>query len=212
MKKCLRCSKDHDGSFGSGKYCNRGCANARSHSKETKAKMSFSSKTSEKSLKQHESMRKEKVTKTCPQCSSDFKTHVSESFKTYCSKQCYLDDSEQKHRISAPGGYRKGSGRGKSGWYSSKIAGDVFLDSSWELAYAKHLDKNNIEWKRNTIRFDYIRPNGKQSYYIPDFYLVKEDKYIEIKGFKTELDDYKWKSVDNLTVLFKKELKELEII
>ena len=116
MKKCLRCSKDHDGTFGSGKYCNRGCANARSHSKETKAKMSIAGKTSEKCLKHQKSQRKEKVTKTCPQCSSDFKTHVSESFKTYCSKQCYLDDSEQKHRISAQhGGYRNGSGRGKGG-------------------------------------------------------------------------------------------------
>lgn len=39
-KKCLKCSKIHDGSFGSGKYCSRSCANSRTHSAETKNKIS----------------------------------------------------------------------------------------------------------------------------------------------------------------------------
>ena len=29
MSKCLKCEKEHDGSFGSGKYCSRQCANSR---------------------------------------------------------------------------------------------------------------------------------------------------------------------------------------
>ena len=39
-----KCDVDHDGSFGSGRFCSRPCANRRSRSKETKAKISYSVK------------------------------------------------------------------------------------------------------------------------------------------------------------------------
>jgi hypothetical protein len=29
--KCEKCSEDHDGSYGSGRFCGRGCANSRTH-------------------------------------------------------------------------------------------------------------------------------------------------------------------------------------
>ena len=32
--KCIKCSKDHTGSFGSGKYCSRACANSRTFTNE----------------------------------------------------------------------------------------------------------------------------------------------------------------------------------
>jgi Zn finger protein HypA/HybF involved in hydrogenase expression len=38
--KCERCNKDHDGSYGSGRFCSSSCARARVHSKETKDKIS----------------------------------------------------------------------------------------------------------------------------------------------------------------------------
>ena len=44
MKKCIKCNNEHDGSFGSGKYCNRSCANSRTHSAETKAKIKLKRK------------------------------------------------------------------------------------------------------------------------------------------------------------------------
>lgn len=37
---CKRCGKEHDGTFGSGNYCSRNCANARNPSEETKSKIS----------------------------------------------------------------------------------------------------------------------------------------------------------------------------
>lgn len=37
--KCLKCNKDHDGSYGSGKYCNRACANSRIRTPEIKEKI-----------------------------------------------------------------------------------------------------------------------------------------------------------------------------
>jgi len=38
--KCKKCGKEHDGSFGSGKFCSRACANSRIRTEETKKKIS----------------------------------------------------------------------------------------------------------------------------------------------------------------------------
>jgi hypothetical protein len=110
------------------------------------------------------------------------------------------------------GGYREGSGRGIKKWFKSKFAGKVYLQSTWELAYAKYLDSNNIPWIRNTKRFPYVFEN-KSHYYVPDFYLVQTDEYIEIKGYRIEADEAKWKNFPKkLTVLYHKELRELGIL
>lgn len=37
---CERCGKEHDGSFASGRFCSKSCANKRIHSKETKNRIS----------------------------------------------------------------------------------------------------------------------------------------------------------------------------
>lgn len=42
--KCNKCNNDHDGSFGSGKFCSRACANSRVRTKEIKEKTSNSMK------------------------------------------------------------------------------------------------------------------------------------------------------------------------
>jgi len=125
---------------------------------------------------------------------------------------------EEKRKISETmkknpnaGGLRQGSGRGKKSWYESKIAGKVFLDSTWELAYVKWLDKNNINWKRNKVKFPYEK-EGKVRYYIPDFYLINSDEYIEIKGFERQEDKLKWDAFPyKLTVLKYEELKKMGI-
>jgi hypothetical protein len=55
---------------------------------------------------------------------------------------------------------------------------------------------------------------GKSHRYFPDFYLPETEEYIEIKGYKTERDEAKWKYFPKdkkLTILFGTELKELGI-
>jgi len=54
----------------------------------------------------------------------------------------------------------------------------ILMRSSWEIAYAKWLDKNNIKWSYESKTFDL-----GNSTYTPDFYLPKQNKYIEIKGY-----------------------------
>lgn len=107
------------------------------------------------------------------------------------------------------GGYRIGSGRSKKTWYESVCAGRVYLRSTYELEYVKWLDKNGIKWKPNLNKFPYIYQE-KLHYYYPDFYLIDEDIYIEIKGYKTEKDLAKWKNFPyKLKVLMRDDLRML---
>lgn len=39
MPICEKCDKEHNGSFGSGRFCSRSCANTRNHTQETKEKI-----------------------------------------------------------------------------------------------------------------------------------------------------------------------------
>ena len=88
----------------------------------------------------------------------------------------------------------------------------IDLHGKWELKYATWLDSQNIKWIRCKESFEYNFEN-KVRHYTPDFYLTDSDTYIEIKGFKTEKDDAKWKQFSKkLIVLTKAELKELGII
>ena len=50
----------------------------------------------------------------------------------------------------------------------------------------------------------------KMFYYIPDFYLIDEDVYIEIKGYQRAKDSAKWRDFPyKLIVLKKQELLKL---
>ena len=76
------------------------------------------------------------------------------------------------------GGLRRGSGRGKKGWYKG-----YWCDSSWELAWVIYQLDNDKKIERNWNKFDYFYEN-KKHYYIPDF--LMDNKYYEIKGYMTE--------------------------
>jgi len=110
------------------------------------------------------------------------------------------------------GGLREGSGRGQKTWYISPIAGKVYLRSSYELAYAKYLDECGVSWRQNDRFFWYSWGEEMRKYY-PDFYLVSEDCYVEVKGYETEKDRAKWRSFPHkLKVLRKHDLVSLNII
>lgn len=114
---------------------------------------------------------------------------------------------ETKQRLSVVakmrklGGYVKGSGRGKKGWYRG-----FFCDSSWELAYVIYCLEHNMSIQRNTERRQYIWQN-KIKNYIPDF--IVQGAVTEIKGFKTEEWLAKLEANPDVNVLYQKELKPI---
>lgn len=74
------------------------------------------------------------------------------------------------------GGLRKGSGRGKKGWYK-----EFYCRSTWELAWLVYQLDSGIKVDHCHDTFEYEFEGEKHKYY-PDF-MIGED-YIEIKGFR----------------------------
>jgi len=77
----------------------------------------------------------------------------------------------------------------KTGQYNSKNNGHVWYRSSWELKVMKYFDNNNTEWiyetKKNRFYLSSI-----ERYYINDFYLPKDNKYIQVKGYVVPDDKF----------------------
>jgi hypothetical protein len=196
MKKCERCNNNHEGVYGSGRFCGSKCARGFSTSKKRKE---INTKVS-KALSGKETWCKGKilvprVIKECKanSCNNTFLVKSNNQKKVYCSIKCN----------PKVGGYRKGSGRGKSGWYKG-----IYCDSSWELSYVMYCKDNNIDIVRNKSFFEYEWNNKTRKFY-PDF--LVEGSLVEIKGYSTK----QWKSKlssfpSNLSlkVLYKKDIKK----
>jgi hypothetical protein len=97
------------------------------------------------------------------------------------------------------GGYVRGSGRGKKGWYKG-----FFCDSSWELAYVIYCLEHNIDIKRNTEKRQYVW-QGLVKNYIPDF--IVSGNLVEIKGYKTKQWLAKISANPDVNILYEKDLK-----
>jgi len=88
----------------------------------------------------------------------------------------------------------KGSGIGKGQYYKN-----TWLRSSYEVRYAKYLDKNNVKWE-----YEFRRFNLGNTTYTPDFYLPEIDTYIEVKGW--------WRPIAKIKFqLFKKKYPKIKI-
>lgn len=118
---------------------------------------------------------------------------------------------ETRQKISATakkngksGGYRKGSGRGKKGWYKG-----YFCDSSWELAFVIYnLEHGITDFSKNLDeKFEY-EINGKKHLYIPDF-KFSDGHFIEVKGRKetNPIIEAKRNAVKNIKILFADDMK-----
>lgn len=157
---CIKCNKEHDGIFGSGKYCSRSCANSRIFSivSNDKRKISNSNK-----VPWNKGLRSNWTQSKCIYCGNDllYPNHTPKKYHLDCWKK-------------SSGGDRRGSGRGKSGWYKG-----YWCDSSWELAWVVYNLENSIPFDRNTIGYEY-QFNGRKCKYYPDF--IIGDTFYEIKG------------------------------
>ena len=158
--ECLRCKKQHEGNFGSGKYCSRKCANSRGpRTEEFKSLMSSKLKGRAPSNKGKEM--KPRLTKICPTCNKQFNV-TEKADKIYCCGKCNPEW----------GGFRQKSGRAKIGYYKG-----IYCGSSYELVWVIHSLDHNIKFER----FSHTLKTNEGSY-IPDFLI--DNTIIEIKGFE----------------------------
>lgn len=117
----------------------------------------------------------------CQYCNKFFSIRGIATHKSFC-----VSNPDKKERTSNHGGYRNGSGRGKSGWYKG-----IHCDSSWELAYILYCELHNIEIKRyDGDKLEYVSVDGVIHNYIPDF-IINNETIVEIKGFSTEVSELK---------------------
>jgi ribosomal protein S19E (S16A) len=59
---------------------------------------------------------------------------------------------------------------------------DTYMRSSWEVIYAKYLDSHRWKWAYEPTKF-YVGPGPWVGvYYYPDFYIKKQNLYVEVKG------------------------------
>jgi hypothetical protein len=105
------------------------------------------------------------------------------------------------------------SGHGIRSYYPSPFQGEVCFRSSYELAYAQYLDSQKILWMYELETFEL---SGDMTY-TPDFFLPKQEKFVEIKGYMSEKsklktekfkEEYPWE----LDILFRKDLRQLKIV
>lgn len=94
------------------------------------------------------------------------------------------------------------NGTFKRGYVKPYDYNGIRLLGTWEVNVAKYLDKLNIEWIKPNKGIEYEWNNSIHLYY-PDFYLPKYDKYIEVKGYKIDRDNYKWNVLSNLIIIEK---------
>lgn len=102
--KCENCEIEHDGKFGSGRFCCKKCSTSFSSNKNKEiknSKISLSLKGRYIGLENSwytSGKLSEPKLDICPICKSTFNKSYS---KTYCSKLCYLDDKNLLYRNMA---------------------------------------------------------------------------------------------------------------
>jgi len=108
-------------------------------------------------------------------------------------------------------------GRCKWHSYRKKDGSIAKCQGTWELAYAKWLDDNDVEFIAHRGRIKYVQDGISRSYY-PDFYLIKSDEYIDVKNkYHFSLNEEKFVLISeqnpNITIkiLFKSQLEKMGV-
>jgi hypothetical protein len=232
MKKCEYCKKEHDGSFGSGRFCSKKCARGFS----TKAKRKEINKKVSKKLKKE---------KHCISCNTKIsgkgnyckickryvnnkilfrKLNIRENnlqiankkalnilYKEYFIKKLPKSKIQEKYGILSNTLYyffKKNNvklrtlseatitaleeGRSKinevhnqynQGCHKTWDNRMIYYRSSYELDYAKELDKKRIKYFTEHLKIKYYDSQKKKiRIAIPDFYIEKDNCLIEIKS------------------------------
>lgn len=285
--KCEVCGKEHDGSYGSGRFCSRSCGCKYSSITRSKECLEQIKEKSRQRAKNHNTQKQkeyEATPKVCKNCGETYYKNWAKTVKSeFCSRECarsystkikrdeiskkvsdklkgrlvgyaanmtghssleeamveyyknpnkcefcgcilpyekrflkncssvcqkdmlrkwIIDNKDELKKKGFCGGYRKGSSRGKSGYYKG-----IWCDSTYELVYLIYNLDNGIDIRRNTLKFPY-RHNGKNHEYIPDFRVNGE--LVEIKNFWTEVVQVKLECVpEKISILYYDELEEM---
>lgn len=206
---CKKCGKTMTEKWGKGIFCSRHCANSRVHSDESKHKISASL------ILNHPGGTRKQINgklrqnyyenpSICQICGS--KLPYDKRNNKVCCKKCQnaLESQLAIKRCTEQG--TNLCGKGLRGYYKG-----YYCQSSWELAFVIYCLEHDIKLIRNKRRFSYIFKNVERSYF-PDFYLLKTDEYVEVKGYydeKMKAKEQYFPKDKRLIVLKKNEMKPI---
>ncbi len=110
----------------------------------------------------------------CKICNDAFVSIKRYPSNLTCSKKC---------RVYAQIGIRTyQNGSRKPVWFFNPYENKkVLLESSWEVKVAENLIERDIEWIRPKP-IKWVDGNDKEHFYFPDFYLSKQDVYLDPKN------------------------------
>lgn len=223
MKICPKCKIKHNNS---GIYCSRKCANSRIFSDESKRKKSNKTKLAHKKgiyLKFKGIHNLESRICLNSNCKKEFFVERWRKIK-YCSRDCMNSCTIYKQikseRTSSIYKNSKHPFCGKTKWYNYN---NIRVQGTYELRTCKILDKwkeqNKIkDWEYTNDRIKYVGIDGNIHNYLLDFKIFNHDDswyYIEVKGYKTNIDDLKWNAAKNLgldlKIWYHNDIKEHEM-
>jgi hypothetical protein len=197
------------------RYCSKSCgakANMKKreesgwqHSSETKKRLSEISRISG----QQKSLITKKLYLQSPSICQECKVplpYTHRRLKT-CSLKCNKALSAKNISITKkgkPGCFRHRAGRGKQGYYQG-----FFCNSTYEIAYYIFCTEHQISITRNKAPYLYFNPITQREHnFYPDFRV--NGKLIEIKGFKSPVDDFKLSGVtEPIQILYLPDLQEV---
>lgn len=173
--QCKNCNDILDYSKRMNLFCSRSCSTKYNNMNRVRKQYTISSDYIEKRKTKH----KEKYLndpKLCKECLNAIPYDLRKT--NFCSDICR---SIFRSKIAKTKSKIGGNKNRKADWYESKIAGKVWLESSYELSVAKDLDVHNINWIRP--KFIKWKDNDDVEHkYFPDFYLVDYDIYLDPKN------------------------------
>jgi len=206
MKQCENCNNNHNGDYGSGRFCSSKCARGFS----TKDKRSLINEKVSKKLSFVPVL-----IKNCAQCNIVFDTKNVKQL--YCSKSCGASatskgwtnhskiDWSSIHREAYKNGNNYVAG-GTCKWIEITTSnGLIKVQGSYEVRVVKILEQWKIKgkiinWQYSPTRFKYYDENHIERTYLIDFLVIENNKmwYLEVKGYTQAKDLLKWKAVNDL--------------
>ena len=156
---CENCNKEHDGSYGSGRFCSSKCARA------------FSTKIKRKEINEEVSLKlKKNLDYFCKDCG---KKLIKKTITDYCSN-CYLTKYNKVFSIEVRTKISNAN-KGRSRWniHRNQIS---YAERFWK----KVLENNKIDFKREVA----IKQVDEQHCYFLDFVIGNIDLEIDGKQHK----------------------------
>ena len=136
----------------------------------------------------------------------------------------YYSDPENRKKNSEITTRLHSEGKLKSGYtknykYLDKSSKEHIVQGSYELAFIKWLDKNNMKFRCHEDRIKYIDSIGIERTYLPDFFVEEWNSYVDVKSsywYSIQKDKFtnifKSNPSLNLKILLENDLKTMNIL